>query len=92
VTASSAYFAWRHYHPHESEDPQAVWGAAWRAGGRAALLSSSRIVELVPMLRELLELLQDGQVEAQVRATDRRWMPGDKINWDEPEYQYEVQW
>jgi len=88
MTASSAYFSWRHYHPRESEDPQAVWGAAWR-GGRAALQSSSRIVELAPMLRELLELLQDGQVEAQFRPSDRRPSPH---LFSEPEYQYEVQW
>jgi hypothetical protein len=92
VDASSAYFAWRYYHPREAEDPSAVWAAAWRAGGRAALQSSSRIVELVPMLRELLHLLQDGQVEADVRASDRRSSPQFEQLFDEPEYQYEVQW
>jgi len=87
TNASSAYFAWKHFHPRATEDPSAVWAAAWQAGGRAALLSSSRIVELVPMLRELLELLQDGQVEADIRHSDRR-----PHLFSEPEYQYEVQW
>jgi hypothetical protein len=68
--ASGAYFAWRHYHPHESEDPSAVWAAAWRQGGRAAMQDSSRLVELVPMLRELLYALEDGRVEAELRTIE----------------------
>jgi hypothetical protein len=72
MNPSSAYFAWKHYHPREAEDMQAVWGAAWRAGGRAALNDSSRVVELVPLLRELLDALEDGRVELAVRASDRR--------------------
>jgi hypothetical protein len=72
VNASSAYFAWRHYHPHLAEDLQAVWGAAWRAGGRAAMQDSTRLVELVPLLCDLLHLLSDGQVEAELRAADVR--------------------
>ncbi len=75
VNPSSAYFAWRHYHPHESEDPSAIWGAAWRAGGRAALNDSSRLVQLVPLLRDLLDALEDGRVEDLVRASDRRPAP-----------------
>ena len=70
--SSSEYFAWKHFHPREAEDPSAVWGAAWKAGGRAAMQDSGRIVQLVPLLRDLLFLLQDGQVEAEVRASDRR--------------------
>ena len=70
--SSSRYFAWRYHHPREAEDPSAVWGAAWRAGGRAAMQDSGRIVELVPLLRELLFLLQDGAVEDQIRASDTR--------------------
>jgi hypothetical protein len=85
ATAASAYFAWRHYHPHESEDPRAVWGAAWRAGGRAAMHDSSRIVELVPLLRDLLCLLEDGHIEDLVRASDRRPRP----EWDD---ECEVAW
>jgi hypothetical protein len=69
---STAYFAWRHFHPHEAEDPSAVWGAAWRAGGRQAMQDSSRLVELVPMLRDLLDLLEDERVEKAVRTSDRR--------------------
>jgi len=72
VDPSGAYFAWRHYHPHESEDPSAVWGAAWRAGGRAAIAASSELAELVPVLRGLLETLEDGYIEAEARASDRR--------------------
>jgi hypothetical protein len=75
TTAASAYFAWKHVHPHESEEPTAVWGAAWRAGGRAALQDSARLVDLVPVLRELLCLLEDGRVEDVLRRTDRRPQP-----------------
>jgi hypothetical protein len=70
--ASNAYFAWKHYHPREAEDTQAVWGAAWRAGGRAALIDSSRLVDLVPLLRDLLDALDDERIEHQVRTLDRR--------------------
>jgi len=70
VDPSSAYFAWRHYHPHESEDPSAVWGAAWRAGGRAAIAASSELAELVPVLRALLETLEDGCVEVEFRTAE----------------------
>jgi hypothetical protein len=88
MNPSSAYFAWKHYHPREAEDTQAVWGAAWRAGGRAALTDSSRLVDLVPLLRELLDSLEDRRIEAILRVTDRRWEPGDPstgsgLNWDE---------
>jgi len=79
VDPSGAYFAWRHYHPHESEDPQAVWGAAWRAGGRAAMAASAELARLVPVLRGLLETLEDGYVEAQVRASDRRRLDDDQV-------------
>jgi len=82
---SAAYFAWRHYHPSESENPSAVWGAAWRAGGRAAIAASSELAELVPVLRGLLETLEDGYVEQQVAANDRRpkWDEDDdtRVSW-----------
>jgi hypothetical protein len=85
VDPSSAYFAWRHYHPSESDDPSAVWGAAWRAGGRAAIAASSELAELVPVLRGLLETLEDGYVEGQVKASDRRpaWEDDDecRVSW-----------
>jgi len=75
ATAASSFFEYRHYHPRESQDPQALWGAAWRAGARAAMHDSARIVELVPLLRDLLYLLEDGRVEANGRALDRRPRP-----------------
>lgn len=88
VTAdpSAAYFAWRHYHPSEAEDASAVWGAAWRAGGRAAIAASSELAELVPVLRGLLETLEDGYVEQQVAASDRR------PKWDEDDDECQVSW
>jgi len=73
--AASEFFAWRHHHPHESEDPSAVWGAAWRAGGRAALRDSAHLVDMAPLLRELLCLLEDGRVEDLLRRTDCRPRP-----------------
>jgi hypothetical protein len=75
TSAASHYFAWKHHHPHESEDPAAVWGAAWRAGGRAALQDSARLVDLAPLLRELLCLIEDGRVEDLLRRTDFRPRP-----------------
>jgi hypothetical protein len=72
TNAAGAYFAWRYHHPHEAEDPSAIWGAAWRAGGRAALRDSASLVELAPLLRELLCLLEDGRVEDPLRRTDTR--------------------
>jgi hypothetical protein len=88
VNPSSAYFAWKFHHPHEAEDPSAIWGAAWRAGGRAALNDSSRLVQLVPLLRDLLDALEDGHVEDLVRASDRRPAPA----WDDDEDECRVQW
>jgi hypothetical protein len=87
---SSAYFAWKHYHPSEAEDMAAGWGAAWRAGGRAALNDSSRLVELVPLLRDMLYLLADGQIEADLRASDRR--PTPLFDNDHDELAAEVAW
>ena len=73
--AAGAYFAWRHHHPREAEDMSAVWGAAWRAGGRAALQDSAHLVDMAPLLRELLCLLEDGRVEDVLRRTDIRPRP-----------------
>jgi hypothetical protein len=70
VDPSSAYFAWKHYHPHEAEDPSALWAAAWKAGGRAAMHESSRLVQLLPLLRDLLYALEDGRVEAELRSIE----------------------
>jgi hypothetical protein len=67
---SSAYFAWKFHHPHESEDASAVWAAAWKAGGRAALNDSSRLLQLVPLLTELLYALEDGRVELEFRGLE----------------------
>jgi len=86
MNPSSEYFAWRHYHPREAEDPSAVWAAGWMAGGRAAIANSARVCDLVPQLRELLYLLEDGAVEDLVRASDRRPAPA----FDDDEC--EVQW
>jgi hypothetical protein len=72
ANAAGEYFAWRYYHPHEAEDPGAVWAAAWNAGGRSAMHDSSRLIDLVPLLRDLLGLLEDGAVESAVRAADTR--------------------
>jgi hypothetical protein len=67
TSAAGQFFAYKHHHPHEAEDPAMVWGAAWRAGARAALQDSARLVDLVPVLRELLCLLEDGRVEDVLR-------------------------
>jgi hypothetical protein len=72
VDPARAFFAWKHHHPQESEDVSAVWGAAWRAGGRAAIEDSARLVQLVPLLRDLLDSLEDGRVEQDVMPSDRR--------------------
>jgi hypothetical protein len=70
IDPSSAYFAWKHYHPHEAEDPSALWAAAWKAGGRAAMHESSRLVQLLPLLRDLLYALEDGRVETELRTIE----------------------
>jgi len=75
ANAAGAYFSWKHHHPRESEDMSAVWGAAWRAGARAALQDSARLVDMAPLLRELLCLLEDGRVEDVLRRTDMRPRP-----------------
>jgi hypothetical protein len=75
ANAASEFFAWKFSHPHESEDPSAVWGAAWRAGARAALRDTSQLSDMTPLLRELLCLVEDGRVEDVLRATDRRPRP-----------------
>ena len=77
--AAGAYFGWKHHHPHEAEDASAVWGAAWRAGARAALQDSAHLISLAPLLRELLCLLEDGRVEDVLRRTDIRPLPA----WDD---------
>jgi hypothetical protein len=82
ASAAGEFFRWKYVHPHESEDMSAVWGAAWRAGGRAALRDSARLVDLAPLLRELLCLLEDGRVEDVLRRTDLRPVPAYD---DEPE-------
>ena len=73
--AAAEFFRWKFSHPHESEDPSAVWGAAWRAGARAALRDSAHLSDMTPLLRELLCLVEDGRVEDVLRATDRRPRP-----------------
>jgi hypothetical protein len=84
TNASREYFKFKYYHPHEAEDPSAVWSAAWKAGGRAAMYDSARLVALVPLLNDLLQLLQDERVEAAVRASDRRFW--DSVGID-PDYE-----
>jgi len=83
--AASEYFQWKHFHPRQAEDPRAVWGAAWLAGGRAALRNSSRVAELVPQLAQLLVLLEDGRVEDESRAMDTRPAPEAWLDDDEDE-------
>ena len=67
------FFAWTRAHPSEAAALQDVppdvlssmWDAAWRGGGYAAMRDSARMVDLVPLLRDLLFLLQDEDVEQQ---------------------------
>ena len=78
ANAASEFFAWKFSHPHESDDPSAVWGAAWRAGARAAVRDTAHLSDMTPLLRELLCLVEDGRVEDVLRATDRRPRPADE--------------
>jgi hypothetical protein len=66
--ATRRFFAWRARHPHEAEDPSAIWAAAWRAGGRDALLRSSELADLVPRLEELAALFWSGRIESDIAA------------------------
>jgi len=85
--SANDFWSWRYYHPHEAEDPSAVWAAAWNAGGRSAMHDSARLIELAPLLRDLLFLLEDERVETAVRASDRR-----PAYVDDDESDCEVQW
>jgi hypothetical protein len=75
VDPENAWFRWSYYHEHEAEDPHAAWHKAWLAGGRAALLESGRIAELLPLLSELLMRWTDLDVEDEVMASDTREVP-----------------
>ncbi|HET6320082.1 MAG TPA: hypothetical protein VFG86_26800 [Chloroflexota bacterium] len=66
--ATRRFFAWKTDHPHQAEDPMAVWAAAWKAGGADMLSRTARIAELTTRLDELLSMLRDLEMAAEIEA------------------------
>jgi hypothetical protein len=68
--ARERYFAWRRMHPHEAEDPSAVWAAAWRAGSWDAIRRNANLglnlSQIVQRLEELAHLYADVEVDRHV--------------------------
>jgi nicotinamide riboside transporter PnuC len=69
------YFAWRNSHPHEAEDPSAVWAAAWKAGSWDAIRRNAdlglMLTQIVQRLEELAHLYVD--VEREVERSSAYW-------------------
>ena len=59
-----AFWAWRQRHRRQSDDPQAVWVAAWNAGGAAAIYNSSELAGLVPAVDRLTAYLENAYADA----------------------------
>ena len=62
----SAWYAWKATHPASAEDVREVWSAAYLMGARDAIKASSRLVELVPTLTNLIYWLE----------SDPEWLTG----------------
>ena len=62
----SAYYAWKTNNPAKAEDMREVWSAAYLMGARDAIKASSRLVELVPTLTNLIYWLE----------SDPEWLTG----------------
>ena len=73
---ANAWFTYRHYHPHEAEDPRAAFAAGRRIGHQEMLDASTEWMSMVPLLGELLEelvaLREERAVERAVIASDVR--------------------
>jgi hypothetical protein len=63
------FWVWRARHPHEAEDPEAVWAAAWAAGGWDAMLRSTRLGELVPRMEELIDVFRTAEIEREIEPS-----------------------
>jgi hypothetical protein len=71
------FYAWKTLHPHQAEDPEAVWAAAWKAGGADMLSRTARVAELTTRLDELLQMLRDLDmtidIEDELAETSAYW-------------------
>jgi hypothetical protein len=48
--ADGAWYAWKHTHPAEAEDPRAIWHAGVKWGGHAVLIDSNEIGQLAAQM------------------------------------------
>jgi hypothetical protein len=65
----SAFYAWKATNPAKAEDTREVWSAAYLMGARDAIKASSKLVELVPTLTQLIYWLE----------SDPEWLTGASI-------------
>lgn len=76
IDPSAAWFKWRHWHPHEAEDPRAAFAAGVLAGRQQMLEASVEWAQLPPLLGSLLEelaaLREERAIEREVAASDLR--------------------
>lgn len=74
--ATDPWFRWRHYHPHEAEDPRLAFAAGVRIGRQQMLEDSAQWVQLAPLLDSLLEelhhLRQEREIEREIELSDTR--------------------
>lgn len=66
MTDSSAWFRWRHNHPHEAEDPSSAFAAGVRIGRQQMLEASVEWAQLAPLLGSLLEEIAQMREERDV--------------------------
>ena len=69
-----AFYGWKVNNPAKAEDMREVWSAAYLMGARDAIKASAKLVELVPMLGNLIYWLE----------SDPEWVDGSAVS-DEDE-------
>jgi hypothetical protein len=76
VDPSAAWFKWRHYHPHEAEDPRAAFAAGVLIGREQMLAASVEWAQLPPLLGSLLEelvlLREERAIAREIAESDLR--------------------
>jgi hypothetical protein len=71
------FFAWKRQHPHEAEDPAAVWNAAWESGAWDAIRRNAtlglNLTQILQRLEELAALYRDAEIEREIEDTSAYW-------------------
>ena len=71
------YYAWRRSHASESEDPVAVWCAAWREGAWDAIQRNNRLglmlSDIIGELHKQEALYRDAEIEREVEELSPLW-------------------